>query len=151
MFCAKCGADLPNDSRFCRSCGQTLGVVSVGGGAAAAVAPARIPAQDVYKRQDVLRHFLLEHTAKPPQRRTEAHRVSLQLRILGFGFVQDRRSSLLSSVTGSHLLPRDHASHITLKESPLNTEPNPLLLNKSLMRSFGLAISRWQFVLLACV
>jgi len=46
MFCAKCDADLPNDSRFCRSCGQTLGVVSVGGGAAAAVAPARIPAHE---------------------------------------------------------------------------------------------------------
>jgi hypothetical protein len=46
MFCAKCGADLPNDSRFCRSCGQTLGAVSVGGGAAAAVAPARIPAHE---------------------------------------------------------------------------------------------------------
>jgi hypothetical protein len=44
MFCSKCGTDLPADSRFCRSCGQTLGVVSTGGGAAAAVAPARIPA-----------------------------------------------------------------------------------------------------------
>jgi hypothetical protein len=42
VFCTKCGTDLPNDSRFCRSCGQTLGVVSTGGGAAAAVAPARI-------------------------------------------------------------------------------------------------------------
>jgi uncharacterized membrane protein YvbJ len=46
MFCAKCGTDLPDGSRFCRSCGQTLGVVSVGGGAAAAVAPARIPAPE---------------------------------------------------------------------------------------------------------
>ncbi len=44
MFCAKCGTDLPDDSRLCPSCNQTLGVVSVGGGAAAAVAPARIPA-----------------------------------------------------------------------------------------------------------
>jgi zinc-ribbon domain len=44
MFCTKCGTDLPDDSRFCRSCGQTLGVFSTGGGAAAAVAPARIPA-----------------------------------------------------------------------------------------------------------
>jgi hypothetical protein len=43
VFCTKCGTDLPDDSRFCRSCGQTLGVVSTGGGAAAAVAPARIP------------------------------------------------------------------------------------------------------------
>jgi hypothetical protein len=40
MFCTKCGEDLPDDSRFCRSCGQTLGAVSTGGGAAAA--PARI-------------------------------------------------------------------------------------------------------------
>jgi zinc-ribbon domain len=40
MFCTKCGTDLPDDSRFCRSCGQTLGSVSTGGGAAAA--PARI-------------------------------------------------------------------------------------------------------------
>jgi hypothetical protein len=40
MFCTKCGTDLSDDSRFCRSCGQTLGVVSTGGGAAAA--PARI-------------------------------------------------------------------------------------------------------------
>ena len=40
MTCTKCGIDLPYDSRFCFSCGQTLGVVSVGGGAAAA--PARI-------------------------------------------------------------------------------------------------------------
>jgi hypothetical protein len=44
MFCSKCGTDLPDDSRFCRSCGQTLGAVSTGGGAAAA--PARIPAQE---------------------------------------------------------------------------------------------------------
>jgi hypothetical protein len=43
VFCTKCGTDLPNDSRFCRSCGQTLSVVSTGGGgAAAAVGPARI-------------------------------------------------------------------------------------------------------------
>jgi len=42
MLCTKSGSDLPDDSRFRRSCGQTLGVVSVGGGAAA-VAPTRIP------------------------------------------------------------------------------------------------------------
>lgn len=41
MFCSKCGTDLPGDSLFCRSCGQTQTVVSTGGGAAAA--PARIP------------------------------------------------------------------------------------------------------------
>ena len=46
MFCSKCGCDLPDDSRLCRSCGQALGVVSIGGGAAAAVAPARIPAPE---------------------------------------------------------------------------------------------------------
>lgn len=44
MFCSKCGTDIPEDSRFCRSCGQTLGTVSTGGGAAAA--PARIPAPE---------------------------------------------------------------------------------------------------------
>jgi hypothetical protein len=40
MFCHKCGVDLPDDSQFCRKCGQAQSV-SVGGGAA--VAPARIP------------------------------------------------------------------------------------------------------------
>jgi hypothetical protein len=40
MFCMKCGTDLPDNSRFCRTCGQTLDPVSTGGGAAAA--PARI-------------------------------------------------------------------------------------------------------------
>jgi hypothetical protein len=42
MFCAQCGTNVADDSRFCRSCGKTLGVVSTGGGAAAAVAPARV-------------------------------------------------------------------------------------------------------------
>jgi hypothetical protein len=42
MFCSNCGTNLTDDSRFCRSCGKTMGVVSTGGGAAAA--PARIPA-----------------------------------------------------------------------------------------------------------
>ena len=46
MVCTKCGVTLPGDSRFCGNCGQTMGVVSVGGGAAAAVAPARIPAPE---------------------------------------------------------------------------------------------------------
>jgi hypothetical protein len=46
VLCTKCGTDLPDDSRSCPSCRQTLGVVSVGGGAAAAVAPARIPAPE---------------------------------------------------------------------------------------------------------
>jgi zinc-ribbon domain len=48
MFCPKCGSEHPDDSQFCRKCGQGLavpvtstGVTSVGAGAA--VAPARIP------------------------------------------------------------------------------------------------------------
>jgi hypothetical protein len=48
MFCPKCGSEHPDDSQFCRKCGQGLatpatssGVVSAGAGAA--VAPARIP------------------------------------------------------------------------------------------------------------
>jgi predicted amidophosphoribosyltransferase len=46
VFCSKCGIDLTDDTRFCRGCGKTLDVVSIGGGAAAAVAPARIPAPE---------------------------------------------------------------------------------------------------------
>lgn len=46
MLCIKCGTDLPDDSRFCLSCGRRSGTVSVGGGAAAAVAPARIRAPE---------------------------------------------------------------------------------------------------------
>jgi hypothetical protein len=46
MFCTQCRTELPDDSRFCRSCGQTIGVVSTGGGAPAAVAPARIQAPE---------------------------------------------------------------------------------------------------------
>ncbi len=42
MFCSKCGTETPDDSEFCRKCGKALGVVSTGGGAAAAMAPARI-------------------------------------------------------------------------------------------------------------
>jgi zinc-ribbon domain len=43
MFCSKCGVDLPDDSQFCRKCGQAQSVTSASRGAAAAVAPARIP------------------------------------------------------------------------------------------------------------
>jgi len=43
MFCTDCGANITEDSRFCRSCGKTLGVISIGDGTAAAPAPA--PAQ----------------------------------------------------------------------------------------------------------
>jgi hypothetical protein len=40
MFCMKCSAELPDHTKFCHTCGQTMGAVSAGGGAAAA--PARI-------------------------------------------------------------------------------------------------------------
>jgi hypothetical protein len=47
MFCPKCGSEHPDDSQFCRKCGQGLAVPASGGvasaGAGAAVAPARIP------------------------------------------------------------------------------------------------------------
>jgi hypothetical protein len=42
MFCSQCGTDLLDDSQFCRKCGQSLSVAATSGGAAAAVAPARI-------------------------------------------------------------------------------------------------------------
>src|ERR1039458_4982122 len=51
----------------------------------------------------------------------------------------------------SQLLPRDHVSHSWSKAGPSNTDANPLLLNKSLMRCLGLAISISHFVLLACI
>jgi hypothetical protein len=53
MFCSKCGTDLPADSHFCRSCGQSLSVVSTPGGAAAAVAPARIPELETKSRNPI--------------------------------------------------------------------------------------------------
>ena len=51
MFCSKCGTDHPDDSQFCRKCGQTLAVVISTNGAAAAVAPARTkaPVSKAYK------------------------------------------------------------------------------------------------------
>jgi hypothetical protein len=43
MYCPKCGMEQPNDSQFCRNCGQGQSVASTSGSAAAAaVAPARI-------------------------------------------------------------------------------------------------------------
>ena len=41
MFCSKCGAATPEDSQFCRKCGQDLAFSVSSSGAAAA--PARIP------------------------------------------------------------------------------------------------------------
>src|SRR5690242_16044055 len=43
MFCRKCGSIVPEDSQFCSKCGQSVTVASSSTGAAAAVAPARIP------------------------------------------------------------------------------------------------------------
>jgi hypothetical protein len=42
MYCPKCGAEQANDSQYCRSCGTSQSVSSTSGGAAAAVAPARV-------------------------------------------------------------------------------------------------------------
>ena len=42
MFCRKCGTQVPEDSHFCVKCGQATSVATSTGGAAAAVAPARI-------------------------------------------------------------------------------------------------------------
>src|SRR4029077_16165555 len=42
VFCAKCGTETPDDSQFCRKCGQALGAVPASGGAVA-VAPAPVP------------------------------------------------------------------------------------------------------------
>jgi hypothetical protein len=39
VFCPKCGTEHPDDSQFCRKCGQGLAVASATGAAAAAVAP----------------------------------------------------------------------------------------------------------------
>jgi hypothetical protein len=43
MYCPKCGIEQQDDSQFCRNCGVGQGATSTGGGAAAGVAPARIP------------------------------------------------------------------------------------------------------------
>jgi len=42
MFCLRCGTEVPDESQFCRKCGQAQSVTS--SGAAAAVGPARTPA-----------------------------------------------------------------------------------------------------------
>ncbi len=58
MFCHKCGAELPDDSQFCRKCGQSLSQPqSVATGSAAAAAPAPQPAQ--VKRKPFWRYYVL--------------------------------------------------------------------------------------------
>jgi uncharacterized membrane protein YvbJ len=47
MFCHKCGVELPDDSRFCRKCGQAQSVLAGGG---AAVALALIPEENFHPR-----------------------------------------------------------------------------------------------------
>jgi len=43
VFCKNCGTELPEDSQFCRKCGQALGTVAVSSsGAAAASAPTHV-------------------------------------------------------------------------------------------------------------
>ncbi len=60
---------------------------------------------------------------------------------------------LVHAITVSYplLFAWDHASHSASKESPSKTGANPLRLNKSLMRSLGLAILRPHFALPACI
>jgi len=63
MFCSQCGTSHPDDSQFCRKCGQAFAVVKSTGGAAAAAAPARTktPVSRAYKVGRSLRtgmHFL---------------------------------------------------------------------------------------------
>ncbi len=40
MFCPNCGKELPNDARFCGSCGMRLAAVPMGGGAGKSISPA---------------------------------------------------------------------------------------------------------------
>lgn len=44
VFCQHCGIDIPDRVLFCRKCGQSQSISPTSGDAAAAVAPARIPA-----------------------------------------------------------------------------------------------------------
>ena len=43
MFCSKCGVALPDDSQFCRKCGQAQSVTSTGNSRVTAVVSARAP------------------------------------------------------------------------------------------------------------
>jgi zinc-ribbon domain len=90
MFCTKCGTDLPDDSRFCRGCGHTLGAVSTGGGAAAA--PARVAPVP----------------AKPKSRFTYWHYVALLILVFlaGTWYVQNKSSNPLPVPTQSARVPQ---------------------------------------------
>ncbi len=90
MTCTKCGVDLPYDSPFCFTCGQTLGVVSIGGGAAAVLAPARIQAT--------------QDAAQPHNSHTVRNGFGILLLVVLFGaawYAQSHTSNSLPKVDGA--------------------------------------------------